>query len=136
MTVEGLDALRRRWSRIPQIMQDNVRIALEKLADEIVAEMKAAAPKGETLKLVESITWTWGSAPAGAMTIGSFGGKDYGTMRITIHAGGGDALYAKFQEFGTVKMPAHPFFYPVWRKKRRGLKRRIQNAIKESMRAS
>ena len=140
MTIEGLDALRRRWARIPQLMQDNVRIALEKLADEIVKEMKAAAPKGETLRLVDSIGWTWGDAPAGAMTIGRAkrsGGSDlaYGTMQITIYAGGGDAFYAIYQELGTVNMLARPFFFNVWRQKKKGLKRRVQNAIKAALAA-
>ena len=136
MAVEGFDRLQRRWKRIPELILDNVRLAMEKMAAEIVTEMRAAAPKGETLALVNSIGWTWGDAPAGTMTIGAVGGSEYGTMRITIYAGGGDAFYAVYQEHGTVRMPANPYFFPVWRKKKRGWKRRMANAVKAAMRAA
>lgn len=133
--IDGYERLVRRWSQIPQLVQDNVRIAMEKLADEMVKEMKAAAPK-DTGDLEASINWTWGEAPAGAMTLGTFRGSDYATMRLTVYAGGGDAFYARFQEFGTVKMPAHPYFFPVWRKKKRGFKRRMANAVKAALHAA
>lgn len=135
MAVEGYDQLVRRWSRIPQLVQDNVRLAMEKLADEIVKEMKAAAPKDQG-DLAASIGWTWGDAPAGSMKIGTFRGTDYGALSLTIFAGGGDAFYARFQEFGTVKMPANPFFYPVWRKKKQGFKRRMRNAVRAALMAA
>lgn len=67
------------------------------------------------------------------MVLGTFNGSDYGAMALTIFAGGGDAFYARFHEFGTVKMPANPFFYPVWRKKKRGFKRRMKNAVRAAL---
>ena len=68
--------------------------------------------------------------------IGTVGGREYGTMRITIYAGGGDAFYARFQEFGTVKMPANPFFFPVWRARRKRIKNRISRAVSKGIRES
>lgn len=135
MAVEGYDRLVQRWSRIPQLVQENVRLAMEKLADEIVKEMKAAAPKKKGT-LAASIGWTWGDAPAGSMVLGTFNGTAYGAMQLTIYAGGGDAHHARFQEFGTVHMPANPFFYPVWRKKKRGFRRRMANAVKAALEAA
>lgn len=132
MPVEGYDRLVQRWTRVPQLIQDNVRLAMEKLATEIVKEMKAAAPRDQG-DLAESIGWTWGDAPAGALTIGSFRGRSYGALSLTIYAG---AFYARFQEFGTVKMPAQPFFFPVWRKKKRGFKARMRNAVRAALRAA
>ena len=128
MAVEGLSALEARWKRIPALVKAEVAAAMEETAAQLVAEMKSVAPR-ETGTLADSIAWTWGDAPKGAMTIGTVGGREYGTLRITIYAGGGEAFYAKFQEFGTVKMPARPYFFPVWRARKRRTRGRITRAI-------
>lgn len=136
--VKGLTEFNRRWSAIPVNVRKAARDTLEQNANEIVADMKRFAPVrdefGGTLR--DSINWTWGDAPEGAMVIGTVGGKDYSTLRITIYAGGADAFYAVFQEFGTKDMPANPFFYPVWRTRKRRVKsrltRNINKAIKEA----
>ena len=134
--VKGLTEFNRRWSAIPVNVRKAARETLEQNAEELVSEMKRVAPKGVSLDLVNSIGWTWGDAPEGSMVIGTVGGKDYSTLRITIYAGGGDAFYAIFQEFGTKDMPANPFFYPVWRTRKRRVKsrltRNINKAIKEA----
>lgn len=134
--VQGLDKLNRRWKAIPKAARVNVRAAMEDAANDIVEEMWSRAPQGATGRLGASIGWTWGDAPAGTLTIGKVGGREYGTMRITIYAGGGDAFYARFQEFGTVNMPANPFFYPVWRVRRRRVRGRISRAISKAIRES
>lgn len=133
--VQGLDALNRRWGAIPGKVRAAAREALEEVAEDLVRQMRAAAPKGATGALARSIGWTWGDAPDGTMVIGTVAGSDYATMRITIYAGGGDAFYARFQEFGTVKMAANPFFYPVWRARKRGVKSKITRAINKAIRS-
>lgn len=132
--VKGLDQFNRRWKAIPKAARVNVRAAMEAVADDIVDEIWSRAPQGETGQLGASIGWTWGEAPAGSMVIGRVGRTEYGTMRITIYAGGGPAFYARFHEFGTVKMPASPFFYPVWRARRRSIKSRIARALRKAIR--
>ena len=132
MAVEGLAALEARWGKVPALVRAAVSQVMEDTASEIVAEMKSIAPR-ETGGLAASIAWTWGDAPKGAMTIGTVGGKEYGALRITIYAGGGEAFYARFHEFGTVKMPAHPFFFPVWRARKRRTRGRITRAISKAM---
>lgn len=134
--VQGLDALNRRWGAIPGKVRAAAREALEEVAEDLVRQMRAAARK-RTGDLAKSIGWTWGDAPEGTMTIGTVAGSgsDYATMRITIYAGGGDAFYARFQEFGTVKMAANPFFYPVWRARKRGAKSKITRAINKAIRS-
>jgi HK97 gp10 family phage protein len=136
--VQGLAKFNRRWSAIPARVRKAARDTLEQNANEIVADMKRFVPvrdeAGGTLR--DSINWTWGDAPEGSIAIGTVGGKEYSTLRITIYAGGGDAFYAVFQEFGTRNMPANPFFYPVWRARKRRVKsrltRNINKAIKEA----
>lgn len=134
--VQGLDKLNRRWRAIPKAARVNVRAAMEDAANDIVEEMWSRAPQGATGRLGASIGWTWGDAPAGTLTIGKVGGREYGTMRITIYAGGDDAFYAWFQEFGTVNMTANPFFYPVWRVRRRRVRGRISRAMSKAIKES
>lgn len=133
--VEGLDRLKRRFDAIPQAVRDAAKAELERAAQEVVDTMRRFAPV-ESGDLRDSINWTWGDAPAGTMTIGTVGGTEYGALRITIYAGGKDAFYARFQEFGTVKMPAHPFFYPAWRSKKRKLRGRLSRAISKAIKAT
>lgn len=134
--VEGLAKFEARWKRIPQNALINVRAAMEEAATDIVEEMWSRAPQGATGRVGASIGWTWGDAPAGSFTIGKVGGKEYSSLKITIYAGGGDAFYAKFHEFGTVKMPANPFFFPVWRARRKRVKGRISRAISKAIKES
>jgi HK97 gp10 family phage protein len=133
--VDNLARFNKRWNAIPENVRVNVRAAMEDAANDIVEEMWFRAPH-RTGDLAGSIGWTWGDAPAGTLVIGTVGGREYGTMRITIYAGGGDAFYARFQEFGTVKMPANPFFFPVWRARRKRIKSRISRAISKGIRES
>ena len=134
--VQGLDKLNARWGAIPGRVRDGVKDAMEKVAEEVVRDMRLLAPKGETGNLVRSISWTWGDAPAGSFVIGSAGGRAYGGLRVTIYAGGGNAFHARFQEFGTVKMAANPFFYPVWRIWRRRVKSRLSRAVTKAIKSA
>lgn len=133
-TVEGLDRLKARWGAIPERVRSEVADAMEKVAALIVADMRKLAPKGDTGLLGLSIGWTFGEAPKGSMVIGSFKGRSYGGLRVTIYAGGGQAFYARFQEFGTVNMAANPFFFPVWRVWKPRVKSRIRAAIRRGLR--
>lgn len=132
MMVEGLDKLNRRWAAIPAAVRANVRYEMEEMAEKIVADMYRLAPH-LTGDLAGSIQWTWGEAPEGSMTIGKVGGAEYGAMRITIYAGGGDEFYARFQEFGTVNMPANPFFFPVWRLNKRRVRSAVSRAVSKAI---
>lgn len=134
--VEGLAKFEARWKRIPKNALINVRAAMEESATDIVEEMWSRAPQGATGRAGASIGWTWGDAPAGSFTIGSVGGNEYASLKITIYAAGGDAFYAKFHEFGTVKMAARPFFFPVWRARRKKVKGRISRAISKAIKES
>lgn len=140
--VEGLAKFEARWKRIPKKAVENVRLAMEKSATEIVEEMRARAPR-DSGALADSIGWTWGEAPAGSFTIGTVGGREFSSLRITIFAGtrnkglgDQDAFYARFQEFGTINMFANPFFFPVWRARRKRVRQRVSRAISKAIRES
>lgn len=133
---------------------------MARAADEIVAMMKSLVPvdKG-TLR--DSIGWTWGQAPEGSIVIGALKGAGVGgDLTITIFAGGKDAYYVRWVEFGTQAhslatnasvargkkqdkgtkhggTSAQPFFYVSWRAANRGgkgAKAQVRKAVREAAR--
>lgn len=141
---QGLASLNRKLSRsIPEKAYNAVRAALAQSADEIVSDMKRHAPV-DTGDLQMSISWCWGNAPAGTMTLAGGGtgkggrsfkqGADTTGLRISIYAGGSNEFYAWFVEFGTQFVAAHPFFYPIYRARKRTAKARITRAISKGVR--
>ena len=131
--VEGIDKLKRRWAAIPPKVRELTSKEMEQIAYDIVDDMYSLAPQ-LTGDMAGSIGWTWGEAPKGAMVLGKVAKNQYATMQITIFAGGGDQFYARFQEFGTVKMAANPFFFPAWRARKRSVKTRIGRAVGKAIR--
>ena len=131
--VQGLTEFQSRWGAIPDLVRNEMRAEMEDIADDMVAQMYSRAPF-LTGDLAGSIQWTWGDAPAGSLKLGSVSGREYGAMTLTIYAGDKDAFYARFQEFGTVKMAANPFFYPVWRANKRRIKARLSRAVRKAIR--
>lgn len=113
MSVQGLAELEAKWTRIPVLVRERVKDAMERCANDIIKDMKRAAPvlnepdrRRKAGALRKSINWTWGDPPPGTFQIASASsGKEYGAMRLTIYAGGQgpgyDAFYARFVEFGT-----------------------------------
>lgn len=131
--VQGMDRLKRKLRALPEAARAEIAKAMEQSANEIVALMKSLVPV-DTGDAQMSISWTWGDAPKGSMVLGKVrqGGRGAGNLVITIFAGGGDAFYARFLEFGTKNMPARPFFYPSWRALRRRVRGRTTRAINKS----
>lgn len=129
--VKGLRSLERKLTRtIPDRVRRAVRAAMEKSADEIVAMAKGLVPV-DSGDLKASIGWTWGKAPKGSVALaksGSAGGES-----ITIFAGNSEAFYARWVEFGTVKMPPSPYFFVSYRANKRRAKGRINRAIKKGL---
>lgn len=134
--VMGVAKLHERFNKVPEAVKRAVSAELEKLATELVKSMRAITPvdKG-TLR--DSIGWTWGDVPAGSLTIGTFRSDEYGKISIRVYAGGnsagGDAFYARFVEFGTVKMAAQPFFFPTYRANRGRIQTRLRNRVRTAI---
>lgn len=137
--MKGQAALHRQLERVPNLILDELRPLLEREAERLVQEMRALVPVDEG-RLRDSIGWTWGEAPKGALKIGTVKGKSYGTFSITIYAGDfkGDktAFYAYFVEFGTTTTGAQPFFFPVYRSNRKRVKAAISRGVKRAMQRS
>lgn len=141
MSVEGVAALRAKLTKqVPEALREQIRKDLEKWAEELVSMMRKLVPKDQG-KLASSICWTWGEAPAGSITIGTFGSNKYGTIRITVYAGNETTVVtnkrgirfqnAAIQEFGTKERRSSPYFYPSYRAlKKRGKARLARGARK------
>lgn len=125
---------------------------MEKAAEDTVQLMRRLVPV-DSGALRDSIGWTWGDAPKGALVLGRSKNAIDG-LSITIYAGSRDkslgdhdAFYARFVEFGTeahiaggkfvgAKIPAiaaQPFFFPAWRIKKRSNKNRMTRAIRQGI---
>jgi HK97 gp10 family phage protein len=127
----GLAALQARMKAIPQAVRDAVKPALEKSAQEIVDLAKSLCP-AETGKLRDSIAWTWGDAPDGAMVLAQ---GSAGELTITIYAGSDEAFYARWVEFGTANgAPPHGFFFASYRLLKARASRRINRAVSKAVR--
>lgn len=149
-TIMGLARLQRKLDRLPKVTKERIRAEMAAAADDIVAMMKRLAPvlkkpddRRRAGALRDSIDWTWGQAPKGSMVIGAMKGAGVaGDLTITIFAGtrdkglgADDAFYARWIEFGTMKMPAQPFFYVSWRANRRSARRKVRKAVRDAARA-
>lgn len=130
-TILGLARLQKKLDRLPKAAKVQIKAAMAAAADAIVAMMKSLVPVGSgTLR--DSIGWTWGKPPKGASVVASVKASLGSDLTITIYAGSHDAYYARWQEFGTQNMPAHPYFYVSWRASKKGAKRAIRKAITAS----
>ena len=87
------------------------RLAMERMATDIVRDMKARTPV-RTGTLRDSIHHSW----------------DGETLRLQT---GEEAPYAQFVEFGTSRMVASPFFFPVLDEYRSRFPEYVRAAIKE-----
>jgi len=131
--VIGLPKLKKKLEALVAVGRDEIRRAMETSADEIVALAKNLVPvdKGD---LKDSIGWTWGKAPKGAMTLGKVQSDGVDSeFTITIYAGNSEAYYARWVEFGTQKMGAQPYFYPSYRALRRRSKSRVTRAVTKAI---
>lgn len=141
----GLDRLKRKLRQFPQAVEAEIKAAMETSANEIVALAKSLAPT-DSGDLRNSIAWTYGEAPKGAIVLGKVKARKAGNIKITVYAGGPDAYYARFIEFGTAPhinggrfagsanpgTAAQPFFYPAYRASRKRAKSRVTRAVNKA----
>lgn len=126
--VQGLEKLRAKMRALPDAVRGEIRAAMERGANEIVALAKTLVPVDQG-DLRDSIGWTWGDAPTGSMALAQGGTAD---MRLTIYAGDSQAFYARWVEFGTARMSAQPFFFPAYRALRRRVRSRVARAVNKA----
>lgn len=153
MAILGLPSLRRKLRAMPDMARAEIMLAMEAGAEEVCAMARNLAPVDDG-DLRDSIGWTWGDPPRGAIVIAkSRPLKNGGDMRLTVYAGDDRAFYARWVEFGTQahslakgadassrrrkSLPgrqhpgakATPFFFPSYRANRKRMKSRVSRAI-------
>lgn len=147
--VTGVAELQKKLTVVfPALVEQRIKEALEKAADQVVAQMKSRAPvyagppeirsDGSAVRpgaLRESIGWTWGDAPKGTVALGSVqtGLTKEGTTKLTIYAGNREAFYARWVEFGTRKWTGNPFFFSTWRNNKRKVRGQITRALRKAI---
>ncbi len=96
-------------------------------ADSLVDLMQSVAPRGDTGELIHSVRKIPGKSDTQVRIVA--GGK------ATTDSAGRPYDHARAIEFGTVNMPAHPFFFPSYRLRKKkmiaSMKRKITASIKK-----
>jgi HK97 gp10 family phage protein len=124
--IEGLERLRRRFDAMPAKARAAAVKMVNKSADELVAQMKAIAPRDKG-NLRDSVRKEEGRL---------------GDVSAVVLADAKDERgrpYAARVELGHMapdgsQVPAEPFFYPVVRVNRARIKRRLARAISKGLR--
>ena len=160
-TILGLAALEKKLNRLPSAAVEEIKRSMEKVADDIVRLAQSLVPVQEG-HLRDSIDWTWGATPVGALTLGKVVKSALGKqLTLTIYAGNEAAFYARFVEFGTKYAPARasrrdsrykrtvimtkalaehhatraqPFFFPAYRAHRNAAKSAVRKATRAAAR--
>lgn len=122
-----------RFKKLTEDLQKEVHdLAVAELnaqVDSLIESMVAVAPRGETGNLIHSITKVAGKKDTIVRVVA--GGQ------LTVRQGVSSKAYdyARADEFGTVNMPAKPFFFPTYRLRKKkiisAMKRKITASIKK-----
>lgn len=133
MAFTNRDRLRRRLKAIPVEVRRALKAQNAKNAAEMVETAKGFAPKDDHT-LANSIRHQDVSDSTRISQRVEAGGKAT-TKPVRKSEKGGAPMYdyALAQEYGTVDMPAHPYFWPAWRLKRRRFKSRMTRAAKKAV---
>lgn len=126
--IVGLETFKKKMKELPKAAEAEIRLAMEKSADEIVAMMKSLVPVDDG-DLRDSIGWTWGDKPKYSQ---AFVKTTQGGMTLTIFAGNSKVRYAHIVEFGAQHMAASPFFFSSFRFLQKRAKSRIKRAINKA----
>lgn len=145
--MSGVDRQLARLAALPPAMQEAAASQLEQEVDQLVAAMQNVAPVGETGNLRASIRKEKGARPlswrivaGGPLTTVKIrkGVSDSSFAKAKAGRGGGAFDYTRGVEFGHLTIdgsfvPAEPFFFPTYRARKSGLKRRVMAAAKKPL---
>lgn len=134
--VKGQSKLRRQLQAVPADIEAAVTPVLKAEATAMVAQMRALAAVDGM-----EIGWTDGDVPKGAFAIARSRPRDGITITFWAKHRSGNAAWFEFgtalrrQKSGksTGRIVASPFFFPVYRAHRAGLKRRINKAVRDAV---
>lgn len=139
VTLMGRARLERQIQALPKALRDLLKADMEKYAQQFVDKLKTVVPV-DTGELRDSIGWTWGCAPKKSTALATAKSSLGSGLTITIYAGNESTLVksakgrrpylqkAWIVEFGTSKMPARPYFRPLWKLERRKIRSKMKRA--------
>jgi HK97 gp10 family phage protein len=128
--VERREKFRAAIRALPEEIKEELRKVLGESAEEIAAMARRLVPVEEG-DLRASIGWTFGRPPKGSLTLAQ---ADVSDISVSVYAGNNRAFYARWVEFGTVKMRARPFFFPSYRALKRRVRGRVTRATTKAAR--
>jgi len=144
MAVKGLPQVKRRLRQIPDRVKDAAEAEIAKQAAKLVGQMRAANP----LKGSIFIDWTWGDAPAGGIALarskgargvfatvyaaGNAGGRPFPALTWWWEYGTGARVQRSTGRY-TGRIPANPYFFPVYRAERRRIRSAIGRAVRRAI---
>lgn len=130
-------------------VSEAMRVAMERWADRVVKDMRLLlAAQHPRVFGVAEVAWTWGDAPAGAVTLQKFGGRETDAIALTIYAKArqGSGISLNWFEFGTAprvqkktgrqtgRITAGPFFFPAWRANRKQMRTALLRTLRTAVR--
>lgn len=137
-----------KFNALPEVIESSISKQIDKEAARVVSLMTVfLAQQWPAVASQIEVAYTWGDAPSGSVTIGKYKGREYSKISVTIYAKSksGSGISARWFEFGTKmrvqkktgrstgRLPAKPFFYPVYRAQRTAIKNNVRSALRRAV---
>ncbi len=120
----------RQWvEQLPKDVQREMQQEVDAIAADVADAIRRTAPEdqGDLKRSIRVVDENW--APDNPNVRGvKVMVKSAGGISAGIVAGDRLAWYAAMVEYGTVKMRAQPYFWPIWRAKKKDVRRRLAKA--------
>ncbi|WP_026479339.1 HK97-gp10 family putative phage morphogenesis protein [Ahrensia sp. 13_GOM-1096m] len=129
----GLSRFQKRMKAVPKAVRENVKPALNKSGQELVATMRTLAEASrDSGDLIDSILMTEGgqktppySQPGGSTIVPEHA--------VAVTVGNSDVRYPHLVEYGSKNAPAQPFFWPAVRTTKKRITGRIKRSISKAV---
>lgn len=129
----GISNLSKKMRAITKAVKESVQPALNKSAEEMAASMRQLAESSkDSGDLIDSIAVTTAGnrTPAYSQPGGSYTVPENAAV-ITV--GNAQVRYPHLVEYGTLKAPAQPFFWPAYRLNKKRAQNRIKRAVNKAV---
>lgn len=133
MGFSNRDRLRRRLKAIPLEVRKALRAQNAVNAAEMVETAKGFAPEDDGVLRASIKSQDVSDSTRISQRVEAGGPTTTRPVRKSEKGNAPTYDYALAQEHGTEDMPAHPFFWPAWRLKRRRFKTRMSRAAKKAI---
>jgi HK97 gp10 family phage protein len=127
MANKSVEAFRKLTLDMQRAVYTDAVVELNASADRLVEAMKSVVKHGPTGNLANSIRKQPGKVPTVVRVMAG------GAATTTTSGARQPYDYARAVEFGTVKMPAEPFFFPTFRLMRKTLRSSMRRKITKTI---